>query len=848
MCCTGVFIVETMLRVVINDEIKQLVLPTNLTDRIWNRKRSPFYEGGVEKLVPFNYPALVSRFTEAVIFNIPRDEAGVPVRSPALTKLRVGNIDTIVDLKRGGHNWRLMNSYNVTREYLEFLQHLAPPSDVFSSGVRPSDFVWPLEDTSGVLPTSAHASFAFKSMFDFFHPKSISTSETYRNLSEIGLNNIQSLMFCDTQGIQLFSAIGKSVPNLKVLDVSQTLLFSSELLLYLLFQDAFQSLHEFMFLNEYRVLTEPERQRHLTQHGFVRSVERHKESLGPCLRHSFDRYCPWCYDEGAYEDNLRTGAGQEHVNINIVDDRLYQHVLDGDYDERWKSKCLLHSVSVSDLCRSLTSPTRILLRNSQHLPYETAFIPEPGTEDLGEEECDRAMKNTWTWYPPAEITYEVVDEEGFGVQKLNPLASSLQILRVPPFSRSLWGEMMPFILRCCPKLRTLGKASGTMMGLELTEELNKRDGVGCETNLEEVFIHLDMLREHDYLESPNKSRLEEYEMISQNAPNLRFVLQNLGSRVFENINEDDSEELFYLKEFSLDIWDKANSLLHVRNVEERIRKYLALVCKTCPKVRSLHILSLSYIEDSDITNNISLWEPLLSLKCFDELTIQMNHLIQFTGLIKCVGRILRRITIAEMIGDRNQPDFSSVYEDLDLDEQGALFICENCPNVQEMDLSSVNFIRKFFFGRQLVPVQGHFQNLRKFAAGKIDWNTFLQLWKLLVSIQEIELAVIVPMFTLNQQLFEDAKVLTIFEIQDLFRVNKKIRNTLQKLQINSFKFATFEAAMYFLQEFKSLEKVGTIDMENFSQESREKMRELADRIERERSLSVTLADIFDGFY
>ena len=66
---------ETMLRVVINDEIKQLVLPTNLTDRIWNRKRSPFYEGGVEKLVPFNYPALVSRFTEAVIFNIPRDKA-----------------------------------------------------------------------------------------------------------------------------------------------------------------------------------------------------------------------------------------------------------------------------------------------------------------------------------------------------------------------------------------------------------------------------------------------------------------------------------------------------------------------------------------------------------------------------------------------------------------------------------------------------------------------------------------------------------------------------------------------------------------------------------------------------
>ena len=49
MCCTGVFIVETMLRVIINDELKQLVLPANLVDRIWNRKKSPYYEGGIER-------------------------------------------------------------------------------------------------------------------------------------------------------------------------------------------------------------------------------------------------------------------------------------------------------------------------------------------------------------------------------------------------------------------------------------------------------------------------------------------------------------------------------------------------------------------------------------------------------------------------------------------------------------------------------------------------------------------------------------------------------------------------------------------------------------------------------
>ena len=88
-----------------------------------------------------------------------------------------------------------------------------------SAGVNPSDFdsVWPLQDKSGVLPTNSHASFAFKSMFDLFHPKSILPYAKYTNLSEISLNNIHSLMFCETEGIQLFSAIGKSVPNLKVI-------------------------------------------------------------------------------------------------------------------------------------------------------------------------------------------------------------------------------------------------------------------------------------------------------------------------------------------------------------------------------------------------------------------------------------------------------------------------------------------------------------------------------------------------------------------------------------------------------------------------------------------------------
>ena len=118
-----------------------------------------------------------------------------------------------------------------------------------SSGVSPTDFDWPLDDSSGVLPTHHHASFALTSMFDFFHPKSIVPFGKYTNLSEICFDNRQ-LMSCDQNGIQLFSAIGKSVPCLRVLDLPTS--FEAELIPYLIFQDAFQTLHEFMYLHDYR--------------------------------------------------------------------------------------------------------------------------------------------------------------------------------------------------------------------------------------------------------------------------------------------------------------------------------------------------------------------------------------------------------------------------------------------------------------------------------------------------------------------------------------------------------------------------------------------------------------------
>ena len=47
----------------------------------------------------------------------------------------------------------------------------------------------------------------------------------FGNLTEISLNNSHSLLGWDLRGIELFSAMGKAVPRLRVLDLSDTQVF-----------------------------------------------------------------------------------------------------------------------------------------------------------------------------------------------------------------------------------------------------------------------------------------------------------------------------------------------------------------------------------------------------------------------------------------------------------------------------------------------------------------------------------------------------------------------------------------------------------------------------------------------
>ena len=696
-----------------------------------------------------------------------------------------------------------MKSFQLTRQYLQFLPHLGPPQKVFS--VEPQhSFDWPLEDKSGVLPTLAHAAFATKTIFDFFSPKSVCNLNKFGNLTEISLNNSHCLLGWDLRGIELFSAMGKAVPKLRVLDLSDTQVFTGELLLYLICQDAFWILHRYMYLHNYRVLSREE-QELAARTGPFRTVAPDLQSTP--APHTFSSYCPWCLDEGAYHDNLRPGCSQEFLPITVVEDRLVDFVETLSFDESLKCQSLLNCIRVSDLVSSLEQPAKILIRDSPLLPYEPGFQPEPGTEQMGEP--DGSLDKPQMWFPPANIKYEEVEDEEYGILRLNLLVETLQAIKLPAFSRSLWGELVPFILQACPNIISLGKASGTLYGLQLLDSMKKRSG------LQDIFIHLDLLSTPDYrlLENPGYGRIGNGDTLCQNSPSLRFLVQNFGPTALQTVQDTDDQETILRKEFALEVWDQAKLLLPETRVCTRVDNYLELIVRQAPQTRSLSLLTLSRSPD---LNDVH-WQRLLELPHLSQLTLQVSRLADYSNLLAVLGPKLEWLSITEMIGDRETSE-PVLVEGLNIEEQSGLFVCEKCPNAVVLDLVHINVGMKFFFGRRFSPQPKHFHQLTELSIGKVDWDTLKQVWSLSPVLRKLLVTVIVPIFTLSEQLYEEPLVMTEEHVRELHVLNPRLRQTLEEVKVSSLRFATFTACHLFLNEFSNqLKKVGSIDAETFNQ-------------------------------
>ena len=105
------------MKVVINDELRELVLPTDLQSSIWGQDQRGFHDGGIESVVPFHYPALLSTYTESLLFPSP-SEGGLLLRTPALKKLKV-SLSLVIVHKQFSFRSEILSRCLISEEILK---------------------------------------------------------------------------------------------------------------------------------------------------------------------------------------------------------------------------------------------------------------------------------------------------------------------------------------------------------------------------------------------------------------------------------------------------------------------------------------------------------------------------------------------------------------------------------------------------------------------------------------------------------------------------------------------------------------------------------------------------------
>jgi hypothetical protein len=231
---------------------------------------------------------------------------------------------------------------------------------------------WPGLDKTGFLPNAQHAMYA---LTDLFTPKWFREA-TFERLTEISLGSDFVTNFCEQEGAPLFSAMGRAAPNLRVLDLSGLIRLRGESVLYLFFHDAFQSLHEHMYLHDHVYELDEAK-----AYGSI--YLDHQAGAEKLRKHSWERYCPWCVDHGA-GNALRAGCEFNPVVFSVVDPRLWSFVEGGGGCPEEGVSChlletaLMYAVSSAHLFRSVSSVRRMLRRPEGLKPFEEGFVPEPG--------------------------------------------------------------------------------------------------------------------------------------------------------------------------------------------------------------------------------------------------------------------------------------------------------------------------------------------------------------------------------------------------------------------------------------------------------------------------------------
>lgn len=310
VCCTGAFLVETMLSILVNEDVTHLVFGKNIKDQIYQDKP-------IANFLFFDLTSILVHFVMA-LNQVPKGE------EPALQQLILesGNLGS---LSSQGVYERVLKSYRETQKYL--------------------DFPWRLSQEHS-KPTTPFMMLTLKVMFD--RPTGF-----FRHLTKVQLSgeclNTRLQISNEERGqapSYLMSCFANSCPNLEILDLKDLSSLSPECLVYLCYKDAFYALHKYMYLPEYT--KDPENDCVL----FDESTEPRK--------HDGSKPCAWCDDFDVVRGFWTGYCSTTTKNIFVIDDRIYDFVESYPRSDTegacWippVSAYLAFCVKISDLIRAL---------------------------------------------------------------------------------------------------------------------------------------------------------------------------------------------------------------------------------------------------------------------------------------------------------------------------------------------------------------------------------------------------------------------------------------------------------------------------------------------------------------
>ena len=297
VCCTGAFIAETMLAVLVNEDVSHLVFDANLCDRFYRNKP-------IRPLMFFDITSVLVHYLTSLD---DLEERSYGLQTPSLTKLVI-NSPNLGPLTSQSVYGRLFQVYKETKHFHEY--------------------PWKLSNGQA-RPTSQFMMLTLSNLFD--RPPNFFTNLTYIKLSGECINT-RLKVIGDRGGhavTHLFAGLAHSCPVLETLDFSEVTSLCPESLLYLCYQDAYLVLHKYMYLPPYNS------EDNLSSH----------EVQG--RKHDGVSYCHWCKDP-ALKQKVRN---EIHSNVYILDDRLYEYI-EKNIEE--PGCMLLQCVKVSQLIKAFT--------------------------------------------------------------------------------------------------------------------------------------------------------------------------------------------------------------------------------------------------------------------------------------------------------------------------------------------------------------------------------------------------------------------------------------------------------------------------------------------------------------